>query len=180
MSDYSSEKRLRDARRLKAARYLRGTVSKGRRQEIVGIPIEELAEHPVLKANNITANQIREIEQMQIDARPMVLEKIAQALEIPAAFLVEDEDVLSVQQQLSWIAEAIRELTTEVRSAMIVQAMAEHEGVPDAGSGPPSQTPPHTAGPPGPSPRGGSLGSVPLGEPLGEAPRGRRSARRRQ
>lgn len=66
------------ARRLKAARWLAGGVdTKGKP---VQLKVSELAQRESLVQNRITSNRIEEFEQLVAVARPMELEKIAQAL----------------------------------------------------------------------------------------------------
>lgn len=66
--------------RLKSARWLNGRLDdKGK---LIALPPEELAQHPRLLANAITANAIAEIERMVKKARPMELRELAYALSV--------------------------------------------------------------------------------------------------
>lgn len=72
------------ARRLKAARWLAGTIgpsTKGRTgYEVKAITPAELAARDPLPANDLTATKLGAIERMERKATPMELEKIAEAL----------------------------------------------------------------------------------------------------
>ena len=73
--------RAETSRRLKAARWLAGGVdAKGKPDELKR---EDLALRSPLPENGITANRLHEIEQMKIAARPMELDRIAEALGLP-------------------------------------------------------------------------------------------------
>jgi len=73
-------RRIQVSLRLKAARYLAGRAGN---QGVVPIPVPELAEHPLLRDNRITRNRIEEIEQMKVTARPLELDALARALDLP-------------------------------------------------------------------------------------------------
>lgn len=74
------------ARRLKAARWLAGGVDpKGKP---VQLKVSELAQRDPLPQNRITSNRIEEFEQLVAVARPMELEKIAQALDLRQDYFV--------------------------------------------------------------------------------------------
>lgn len=49
----------------------------------VPLTVSALAEHPLLRENRVTRNRIEEIEQMKIDPRPLELDALARALELP-------------------------------------------------------------------------------------------------
>jgi 3-hydroxyacyl-CoA dehydrogenase len=81
--------RLEISLRLKAGRWLAGTKATTGRQQGSAVPLttDALANHPVLLANRITKNRLEDIEQMRNgEARSMELEKIAEALGLPAAW----------------------------------------------------------------------------------------------
>jgi hypothetical protein len=56
------------------------------------LPVSELAEHPLLRDNRITRNRIEEIEQMKVAARPLELDALARALELPASWFSNAQD----------------------------------------------------------------------------------------
>jgi len=56
------------------------------------LPVSELAEHPLLRDNRITRNRIEEIEQMKVMARPLELDALARALELPPEWFSEAQD----------------------------------------------------------------------------------------
>lgn len=88
--DPQEDTRLQVSLRIKAARHLRGArKSEGKREGAVALSTAELARHPVLVSNSIARTRIEDIEQMKVDARPMELEKLAEALEVPAGFLID-------------------------------------------------------------------------------------------
>lgn len=101
------------ARRLKAARWLAGGVKEnGRPKEL---STADLARHPLLAANGITDNRLQEAEQTTTTLRPMELEKIAQALDLPPAFFDAQPELtpaslmILVQQVLDGLARAVAE-----------------------------------------------------------------------
>lgn len=79
------------SRRLKAGRWLAGGLdAKGK---AAALPVSELAKHPLLQDNGISANRLEEIEQMTPTPRPMELEKVATALGLPADWFVREDPV---------------------------------------------------------------------------------------
>lgn len=90
LPDRDSDTRLQVSLRLKAARYLAGSRATEGRQAGSAIPLgtAELAQQPVLVENKIAKGRIEEIEQMKVDARPMELEKLAEALGVSHDFLL--------------------------------------------------------------------------------------------
>jgi len=60
------------------------------------LPVSELAEHPLLRDNRITRNRIEEIEQMKVTARPLELDALARALELPPDWFSEAQDRLPI------------------------------------------------------------------------------------
>lgn len=106
-------RRLQVSLRLKAARYLAGGLSKDGNRA-VAITVDQLAEHPLLQANDIRKNRLEEFEQMDTDARPMELEKIAEALGVPRPFLLaplqeandRDDAQLSAEEALEQLQHA--------------------------------------------------------------------------
>lgn len=80
----------RVSRRLKAARWLAGTARNERGQVLPAAPAE-LAADPALRADRITANRIRDLEQERVDARPGELEALAAALGVPAGWFTADD-----------------------------------------------------------------------------------------
>ena len=126
------DKRLRDSLRLKAARYLAGSVATDGRLRAVPLTVENLAKRPELQANGISANRIEEIEQMRTDARPMELQLIAKVLGLPETwFTSEDVDELvyrdgspdTVPDRLSAIEEQLRlaRAETATRAAEVLR-----------------------------------------------------------
>lgn len=88
--------RIQVSLRLKAARYLAGRAGS---QGVVPLPVSELAEHPLLRDNRITRNRIEEIEQMKVTARPLELDALARALELPRDWFSEPEDRLLIPDE---------------------------------------------------------------------------------
>ena len=81
--------RIQVSLRLKAARYLAGRAGS---QGVMPLPVPELAEHPLLRDNRITRNRIEEIEQMKVTARPLELDALARALDLPQGWFARAED----------------------------------------------------------------------------------------
>lgn len=81
--------RLAVALRLKAARWLAGgRAADGRHSgKAIALSTRQLADLPLLRENGITRNRLEDFEQMTTDAKPMELEKIEQALGLPAGWL---------------------------------------------------------------------------------------------
>lgn len=93
--------------RLKAGRHLAGRVDdKGR---AIPLPVAELAERDVLRENGISRNRLEEFEQMRLDARPMELEKVAAALDLPSDWFVSDDPVRR-RDALDELARALADL----------------------------------------------------------------------
>jgi transcriptional regulator with XRE-family HTH domain len=88
--------RIQVSLRLKAARYLAGRAGS---QGVVPLPVSELAEHPLLRDNRITRNRIEEIEQMKVTARPLELDALARALELPRDWFSEPQDRLPIPDE---------------------------------------------------------------------------------
>jgi hypothetical protein len=88
--------RIQVSLRLKAARYLAGRAGS---QGVVPLPVSELAEHPLLRDNRITRNRIEEIEQMKVTARPLELDALARALELPRDWFSEAQDRLPIPDE---------------------------------------------------------------------------------
>jgi transcriptional regulator with XRE-family HTH domain len=121
----TSDQLLAISLRLKAARFLAGREVDGR---AVAMTVPALAEHELLQRNGITKNRLEDYEQMKVtDPRPMELEKIAEALDVPAAFILDGaqvdvadrpseqiERLEDQQRQLnSQLAEIVRLLTND-------------------------------------------------------------------
>lgn len=75
------QRRLEVSNRLKAARQLAGYL--GETGKPTPLPVDALIQLPELTENGITKNRIEDIEQLQVDARPMELQLIARALSLP-------------------------------------------------------------------------------------------------
>jgi transcriptional regulator with XRE-family HTH domain len=88
--------RIQVSLRLKAARYLAGRAGS---QGVVPLPVSELAEHSLLRDNRITRNRIEEIEQMKVTARPLELDALARALELPPDWFSEAQDRLPIPDE---------------------------------------------------------------------------------
>lgn len=114
MTDPASrdEVRLQVSLRIKAARYLAGSRATSGKQEGSAVPlgIAELAQHPLLVDNKISKSRIAEIEQMKVDARPMELEKLAEALGVSHDFLLSPVRPRSDQEQDEALIDAMRGL----------------------------------------------------------------------
>lgn len=116
--------RAADSRRLKAARWLAGT-GRNDRGQLIALPVAELAGMEPLKRNRISASRLEEIEQERTDARDMELEKVAEALELPASFLLRGTATAS-----DAVLDELRELREQVgalveQSATPAQTVAE-------------------------------------------------------
>lgn len=116
------------SRRLKAARWLAGSLNdKG---QVAPLEVRELAQRDQLKENRISSNRLEEIEQLRVDARPMELDKIAEAMGLPS----------------SWFrATKVAPLTLDVPAAMdAVRHLAEQIADLEATQSPPPGDTPHT------------------------------------
>ena len=100
------------ARRLKAARWLAGSVDANGKPR--PLSTRELAARPPLPANRITANRLEEIEQMKITPPPMELERIALALGVPVYWLTSDESPLTNTPDVDQIMRAVSDLAAQV------------------------------------------------------------------
>lgn len=76
------------ALRLKAARWLAGTISDGDKPRVQALSPAQLAERSPLPENGISAYLIGETERMERRARPMELQMIAKAIGVPYEFFV--------------------------------------------------------------------------------------------
>jgi hypothetical protein len=78
------------ALRLKAALWLAGRRGKAgtREDPVVAMNTAELANHPLLVQNDISRSKLDEILRLRREARPMELHVIADALGLPASFLL--------------------------------------------------------------------------------------------
>lgn len=168
MREADTQKRLRTSLRLKAARYLAGGLSedgKDGKRRAVPMPVDVLAQHETLVVNGITRNRLLEIEQLVTDARPMELERIAEALGVPAAFLTDDLTVTSVQRQLNDIAASVERMATRLEDTAIRERLEAYEDFPGlarrAQTEPPEQQPHRRGDRPRPSRRAGNSGSDP-------------------
>jgi hypothetical protein len=97
MTDPELERRAEVARRLKAARWLAGTVridEKGKAR-VVALSPQELAERPPLPENEITSHLIGAIERMERPTRPMELTSIAHALRVPKTWFSESPTAIN-------------------------------------------------------------------------------------
>lgn len=131
-----SDSRVDASRRLKAARMLRGrwTGAHG----VQPLPVLELSE--LLSDNNISKNRIEEIEQCKTDARPIELEAIATALNLPEGwFRVDFFDRLDYAATAKTISDLTDRLEA-LRSILVPRPDRDHgEGSTGEGVGPPSQ-----------------------------------------
>lgn len=115
------------SRRLKAARWLAGGVND--KDQPRALDVNELAQRAPLPDNNITANRIREIEQLEAKARPMELDKIAEALGMPADWFTV-EKVAPITPNTAVIRDALSRLTEQVAGLAATQQEPE-TGTPD-------------------------------------------------
>lgn len=74
-------RRVEISKRLKAARQLAGYVDDDGR--VRALSVAELIRLPDLAQNEISRNRVEDIEQLKVDARPMELKAIADALSLP-------------------------------------------------------------------------------------------------
>lgn len=112
------------SRRLKAARALRG------------IKVTELATREPLKRNGITANLVGETERQERDAREMELRVIAEALDLPATFLLA-EDPFAVAGAPAPQLDRIAALLEQNQELILALATALTPATPAEGGGPP-------------------------------------------
>jgi hypothetical protein len=75
--------------RVKAGRWLASRRKDAKGKPIV-LSVQEMVRRKPL-AGNMTVNRIHEIEQAKVDARPMELEKIADALKLPHEWFTADD-----------------------------------------------------------------------------------------
>lgn len=104
--------------RLKAARYLNG--KRDDKGHAVAMTTAELAAKPSLAENGITKNRIEDIEQMRAPARPMELEKIADALRLPADWFAPAGDLPIAK--LNQIERALNDLIDRLVAAQVIRA----------------------------------------------------------
>lgn len=104
------------SRRLKAARWLAGGVDDNGR--VIPLSPEDLAQRAPLADNGITANAIREIEQLKKDARPMELREICRALDLDARFFDEYRPSYVV-----WTDAAIDQASTDELTRAAAEAL---------------------------------------------------------
>lgn len=81
--------RLAVSLRLKAARHLAGGTND--RGQAVPLPVADLVAREPAKTNGITKSRVEEIEQMRVEARPMELDALAEALGVAPSFLTGDQ-----------------------------------------------------------------------------------------
>jgi transcriptional regulator with XRE-family HTH domain len=111
--------------RLKAARHLAGGRSADGKRA-VPLAVSSLAEHEVLRRNQITKNRLEDYEQMTIAKPvPMELEKIAEALRIPRAFLLEPIEAAEAAEPAFGVEDAVAELQ---RVGEVLRIIARQQG----------------------------------------------------
>jgi len=78
------------ALRLKAALWLAGRAGRAGTNEdpVVAMTTAELAEHELLVQNDISRSKLDEILRLRREPKPMELGAVAEALELPASFLL--------------------------------------------------------------------------------------------
>lgn len=132
------------ARRLKAARWLAGTVepsAKGKTGYAVAeLTQVQLAQHPDLRANEITASLIGAIERMERPPRPMELEQIALALGQPPDYFRALGRVKPSDEDLRRAAELLGPQLLAAAQALLLERDREQQGTgargrPAAGEG---------------------------------------------
>ena len=123
LPDDLPEVRLEVSLRLKAARYLAGGLRESKGKNKVGyeagpVTVEELAQHELIVANGIRRNRLDAYEQMKTDPRPMELQVIADALDIPRDFLLAPLSKNGPRLQTNTVEQlidAMRRLTREAQ-----------------------------------------------------------------
>lgn len=123
------DRKLQVSLRLKAARWLAG--ARNSKGAAAPMSIEKLAATPDLHENGITKNRLEDIEQMKVDARPMELERIGQALgvnldDLKRAPAVSDAAAEMLSQVLGQL-EAMR-LETAARVVEVLKRLDEGQG----------------------------------------------------
>lgn len=115
--------RINVALRLKAALWLAGRSGRSgtREDPVVAMTTAELAEHELLVENDISRSKLDEVLRLRRDARPMELRVIAEALEIPASFLLSDDpfnppEEQDNQRELADALETIRALVERLQA----------------------------------------------------------------
>jgi transcriptional regulator with XRE-family HTH domain len=105
------------ARRLKAARWLAGSVSPSERgktgYEVRALSTEDLARRSELRDNGITAARLGAIERMERHTPPMELQAIAGALRLPVDYF-EMERVAPVRPDVDQVEAAARTLSSAI------------------------------------------------------------------
>lgn len=113
------------ALRLKAALWLHGRAGKqGTREDpVVAMTTAELADHKLLVENDISRSKLDEILRLRREPRPMELRVIAEALELPEAFLLGEDPFIEQpggsadrRQELAEALETIRLLAERLQS----------------------------------------------------------------
>lgn len=117
-----NEDHRRDAAlRLKAALWLAGRAGQAGTNEdpVVAMSTAELADHELLAQNNISRSKLDEILRLRRDAKPMELRVIADALEVPPAFLLSTnpfEPDAGQRRDLAEALETIRALAERLQA----------------------------------------------------------------
>lgn len=132
----TDEMRLRIALRLKAARFLAGQLQESKKgKEAVALPVKDLIKREPLRANRYAVDRIEGYEQMRIVPRPMDLERMAEALEVPAQFFVAESPATLINggnelgEKLSSLADALSALRveTEARDLEVLRLLGEEQ-----------------------------------------------------
>lgn len=111
--------RLQVSLRLKAARYLAGGLRKTKAgMEASALTVEELAAHPVIRANGIKKNRLDAYEQMRTDPRPMELRVIAEALKVAPSFLLEPLSAPSPRPAIEETLKTLEDTLTVLRDEL--------------------------------------------------------------
>lgn len=108
------------ALRIKAALWLAGRPGRPNTKEdpVVAMSTAELAEHELLIANDISRSKLDEILRLRRDAKPMELRVVADALGLPATFLLGDspfDDEPDERRDLADALETIRALAERLQ-----------------------------------------------------------------
>lgn len=130
MDDQTLTYRAEIARRLKAARWLAGSLQPNDRGragwEVVAITADELAARPGMAENQMTASKIGSIERLERHTTPMELEVLARALGFPRDWFSRNDPTATRQDALSLLRSALADLGAEL-------APSPREGEADGG-----------------------------------------------
>lgn len=114
-----TERRLKISLRMKAARYLAGERSTGKKREAVQIPNRDLVELGPLQDEKVTFNQLTEVEQMRATLTRTEMEAYIRALKLPDDWFdgLYPSDRGEVSTAFGALLRGVEEVARELRQA---------------------------------------------------------------